>query len=90
MIEETFDFFLRAVARFTTEVQPMVPVHMMIGFGLSTNLIREAKATGGRDQTPNPPVECSFVFDVVQAYRTDHEIEGSWREIEYFEASFDT
>ena len=51
MIKETFDFFLRAVARFTTEVQPMVPVHAMIGFGLSTNLVGEAKASAGRDQS---------------------------------------
>jgi len=89
MIKETFDFFLRTVARFTTEVQPMVPVHVMIGFRLSTNLVGEAKATTDRDQSSDPLVECGFVFDVMQAYRTDHEIEGSWREIERFEAGFD-
>ena len=89
MIEETFDFFLRAVTRFTTEVQPMVPVHAMIGFRLSTNLVGKAKATAGRDQSSDPSIECGFVFDVMQAYRTDHEIEGSWREIECFEAGFD-
>ena len=77
MIKETFDFFLRAVARFTTEVQPVVPVNSMIRFGLSTNLVGEAKATAGRGQIPDLPVECSFVVDVMQAYRTDHEIERS-------------
>jgi len=89
MIEQTFDFFLRAVARFTTEVQPMIPIHVMIGFGLSTNLVGEAKATTARDQSSDPLVECGFVFDVMQAYGTDHEIEGSLREIECFEAGFD-
>ena len=89
MIKETFDFFLRAVAGFTTEVQPAVPVHAMIGFRLSTNLVGEAKATTGRDQSSDPLVECGLVFDVMQAYRTDDEIEGSRREIERFKARLD-
>jgi hypothetical protein len=89
VIQKTFNLFMGAVAGFTTEVQPVVPVHPMIGFRLSTNLVGEAKATTDRDQSSDPLVECGFVFDVMQAYRTDHEIEGSWREIEYFEAGFD-
>jgi hypothetical protein len=88
VIQETFDLFLGAVARLTTEVQPMVPVHPVIRFRLSPNLVRKTKATTGRDQIPDPPVECSFVFDVVQAYRTDHEIERSSGEIERLEAGF--
>ena len=89
MIEETFDFFLRAVARFTTEIQPVIPVYAMIGFRLSTNLVGEAKVTTGGDKSSDPFVERGFVFDVMQAHRTDNKIEGSWREIECFEQGFD-